>query len=506
MKAMYLFLIAALVMVPSLWAADIIELNNANDVAKKMQEFQSIGEVSHQSMLQNALSLSQDHTLQLLTTINEGEKKHSRYRMMFRGIPVWGEHVIVSEDSKTRSIELHGRTVVGIAQELTATTASFSAATALEMMKSHRQAASLHQHEVYYANEASEMVVYMQDTVPTLSYAVSFFVDSVEGGEPARPYYIVDANSKKIIMEYEGLTTDKGTGPGGNTKTGQYTYGNEFPGFDVEVAGGKSSMVTTNVKTVNLDHKTSGSTAYSFNGTQNTHKNINGAFCPLNDAHAFGAVVYDMYKAWFNTAPLTFQLAMRVHYSNSYENAFWDGSSMTFGDGRSTFYPLVSLDVSAHEVSHGFTEQNSGLIYSAQSGGINEAFSDMAGEAAEYFRANKNDFLVGAEIFKSGGALRYMMDPPKDGRSIGSAKNYQNGMDVHYSSGVYNKAFYLLAVTPGWNTRKSFEVFVKANQKYWTPSSNYVTGAQGVRDAARDLGYSTDDVKAAFAKVDVIFN
>ncbi|MBO7942914.1 M4 family metallopeptidase, partial [Streptomyces sp. S9] len=121
---------------------------------------------------------------------------------------------------------------------------------------------------------------------------------------------------------------------------------------------------------------------------------------------------------------LTFQLTMRVHYSNSYENAFWDGSAMTFGDGATTFYPLVSLDVSAHEVSHGFTEQQSGLVYSGQSGGINEAFSDMAGEAAEYYMNGTNDFLVGAQIFKASGALRYMDDPTRDGRSIGHASNY----------------------------------------------------------------------------------
>jgi Zn-dependent metalloprotease len=58
---------------------------------------------------------------------------------------------------------------------------------------------------------------------------------------------------------------------------------------------------------------------------------------------------------------------------------------MTFSDGYTRFYPLVSLDVTAHEVSHGFTEQNSRLIYSGQSGGMNEAFSDISGEAAEYF-------------------------------------------------------------------------------------------------------------------------
>ena len=107
-----------------------------------------------------------------------------------------------------------------------------------------------------------------------------------------------------------------------------------------------------------------------------------------------------MYNDWVGTAPLTFQLKMRVHYGNNYENAFWDGSAMTFGDGQNTFYPLVSLDVSAHEVSHGFTEQNSGLIYSGKSGGLNEAFSDMAGEAAEFYMKGSNDWLVGQEILK----------------------------------------------------------------------------------------------------------
>ena len=123
---------------------------------------------------------------------------------------------------------------------------------------------------------------------------------------------------------------------------------------------------------------------------------------------------------------------------------------MYFGDGASTFYPLVSLDVASHEISHGFTEQHSALVYSGMSGGMNEAFSDMAGEAAEYYNKGTNDFLVGAEIFKSGTALRYMNNPPLDGSSIDNTST----LDVHYTSGVYNKAFYLLATTAGWNTRK----------------------------------------------------
>ena len=106
-----------------------------------------------------------------------------------------------------------------------------------------------------------------------------------------------------------------------------------------------------------------------------------------------------------------------------YENAFWDGKQMTFGDGDTMMYPLVSLGVGAHEISHGFTEQHSNLEYYGQSGGINEAFSDMAAQAAEYYSAKKNSWQIGPEIMKEDSgyeALRYMDKPSRDGSSIDS--------------------------------------------------------------------------------------
>lgn len=302
----------------------------------------------------------------------------------------------------------------------------------------------------------------------------------------------MDANTGEIIKQWEGLTHALvGTGPGGNEKTGQYEYGTDFGYLDVSQSGNTCTMNNANVKTVNLNGSTSGSSAYSYNCPRNTVKQINGAYAPLNDAHYFGGVVFDLYNDWYGTAPLSFQLTMRVHYSSNYENAFWDGSAMTFGDGANTFYPLVSLDVSAHEVSHGFTEQNSGLVYSNQSGGINEAFSDMAGEAAEFFMQGSNDWLVGAQIFKGQGSLRYFQDPTQDGNSIGHASNYYNGIDVHHSSGVFNRAFYLLANTTGWDTKKAFEVMVRANQLYWTANTTFDEAACGVKNAATDASYST---------------
>jgi pseudolysin/vibriolysin len=201
------------------------------------------------------------------------------------------------------------------------------------------------------------------------------------------------------------------------------------------------------------------------------------------------------------------QLRMNVHYSSNYENAFWNGSSMNFGDGASTFYPLVSLDVTSHEISHGYTEQNSNLQYSGQPGGMNEAYSDIAGEAAEFYDRGAADFLVGADIVKAsagiGNALRYMCNPPQDGGSIDNASQYYNGLDVHYSSGVYNKAFCLLAKTSGWDVKKAFQVFQLANKSYWTATSTFNSGACGVESAADAMGFNKNDVITAFNGVGV---
>jgi hypothetical protein len=308
-----------------------------------------------------------------------------------------------------------------------------------------------------------------------------------------------------VLEKWEGINHVDGTGPGGNAKTGQYEYqvGGKYGPLNVTQVGSTCSLDSPNVFTLNMNGGTTATATHSFTCPRNTVKAINGAFSPMNDAHAFGSVVFNMYQSYLGIRPISQKLKMRVHYDLNYENAFWDGTQMTFGDGATTFYPLVSLDVTSHEVSHGFTEQNSALVYSGMSGGMNEAFSDMAGEAAEYFQRGTNDFLVGAEIFKNGTALRYMNNPPLDGASIDNASKYTSALDVHYTSGVYNKAFYLLATTAGWNTKMAFQVMAHANDVYWTSSSTFDAGACGVEKAASDYAYNVAAVTAAFNAVGV---
>ncbi len=453
------------------------------------------------------LGLESQSALEQIGVVADADgTRHFRYQQTFRGIPVWGEHVVVTENGKGEVLNLFGRQVNGLAADLGSATAKLTATNALAVAKSSERISR----NVRTEREESRQMIYVDDNgYAQLVYVVSFFADKVGGGEPRRPFVIIDAQSGNVLKRWDGLTTAQvGTGPGGNSKTGQYEWGSggKYGFLDVAQSGSTCTMNNTDVKTVNLNGGTTSTTAFSYTCPRNTVKAINGAYSPLNDAHFFGGVIQNMYNSYMGVKALTFQLVMRTHYSSSYENAFWDGSTMSFGDGASTFYPLVSVDVAGHEVSHGFTEQHSNLTYSGQSGGMNEAFSDMGGEATEYYWKGTNDFLVGPEVFKASGALRYMCNPTQDGGSIDNAADYTSSLDVHYSSGVYNKAFCTLAKTSGWDTVKAFKSFARANSLYWTPSSTFNSGACGVETAATDLGFVKADVTAAFAAVGVSCN
>ncbi|MCZ8073381.1 MAG: M4 family metallopeptidase, partial [Paucibacter sp.] len=412
-------------------AADRVELEGA-DLAR-------VGLVAARGVTgPAALGLAADELKPLRSQTYPSGLVVTRYEQHYQGVPIWGEAVVEHLPKGSRTPSFSGALVRNINQDLGHVQPSLSEQAVLAVAKSRAKDASK---VGKTSNEQVKLFVKLNErNVAQLVYLVSFLTS--HGDEPSRPHLLIDANSGAVLEQWEGLNHANATGPGGNAKTGKYEYGTTYGPL---VVTADCQMNSGNVITVDLKGGTSGSTPFKFTCPRNEYKLTNGAYSPLNDAHYFGNVVFNMYQGWFNVRPISQTLYMKVHYSSNYENAFWDGSAMHFGDGKTTFYPLVSLDVSAHEVSHGFTEQNSGLVYSNQSGGMNEAFSDMAGEAAEYFMKGTNDWLVGSEIFKGTGALRYFADPTRDGRSIDNASKYYNGLDVHLSSGVYNKAFYLLA-------------------------------------------------------------
>jgi Zn-dependent metalloprotease len=484
-------------MATSSWAARKVGITSAN--AKGF-----IGQLNQNGAAMGPVfGLSPDEGFQLIRKGTDfNGVTHYRYRQSYKGIPVWAAQTVVSRGRGNQVLRLHGNIVQGSPNDIAGIPTSLNPLGALNQMKEKHKEKNLAA-KWNFSNEKYGTYIYFDNGKSRLCHVVSFFADT-ECGDPSQPIFFIDARNGKMFHSFDGLKYADGTGPGGNLKTGYYYYGIDYDPFGVAENGGTCTMNFGAVNTVDLNHGTSGTTPYSYTCYENTHEAINGGYSPLNDAQFFGQVVYDMYFDWYGIPVLPFQLKMRVHYSNNYENAFWNGTSMTFGDGYTTFYPMNCLDVSAHEISHGFTDFNSDLVYTGQSAGINEAFSDMSGEASEYYMRGATDYRCGYDIFKvPNEAARYLYDPPLDGSSIDHVDDYYAGMNAHYSSGIFNKAFYLIATTSGWNTRMAFDIFVKANQDYWTPSTNFQQGGEGALDAANDYEYNTQDVVDAFATVGI---
>ena len=358
-----------------------------------------------------------------------------------------------------------------------------------------------------------------------LVYDLSFVYD--ENNHPSRPRYLIDAANGNIIQKFDNMQHKDATGPGGNEKTGLYEY--DYPLSPLKLNYAKAgdgpfngarfgplvvtddcTMDSENVFAVDQKNGTLGTTPFRFPCSRNTDTVVNGAYSPINDAYYFAHVVFNMYRDYVGERPIQQKLQMNVHYGKDYAGADWNGSTMNFGDGnKDDYYPFTVLDTAGHEISHGFTEQHSGLFYVGESGGMNESFSDMAGQAAMFYMHGKNDFRVNSDVIKAtstnypGGVMRYMDHPSRDKNSIDTASGYKVGLDVHYLSGVYNRAFYLLATTPGWDTRKAFQVMADANQYHWGGYTNWNEGACGVEKSALNLGYVKADVTAAFDKVEV---
>lgn len=203
----------------------------------------------------------------------------------------------------------------------------------------------------------------------------------------------------------------------------------------------------------------------------------------------------------------------RVHYGKNYVNAFWDGEKMTYGDGDGVdFGPLTSLDVAGHEMSHGVTENTAGLTYSGESGGLNEATSDIFGTMVEFHAANAQDpadYLIGEEFdLAQHRGFRRMDKPSSDGDSLDCWTTGAGNVDVHYSSGIGNHFFYLLAegsgaktiggvahnsptcngsVVAGIGRSAAEKIWFRALTVYMTSKTNYAGARTATLNAAKDL-------------------
>jgi pseudolysin/vibriolysin len=438
---------------------------------------------------------------------------HVRLQQLQSGIKVWGSDIVVhSTDSDVVGVD--GRLLTKLENlDLAPSLGDGSAMTIAKSDVGKGAIAALHS-----SRESTELVVLPLDNGQArLAWHVNFFTPGQPGVAIGNWQYFVDAHDGSIVKKWNGLTTAtaEASGTGGNTRV-SHTWNMNL---DVTQSGANYTMNTTQFETKNQK------TSQDYSGTSLT--NFNSTDIGANDAHGFAEITLKMLKDWqgYNSIDNAgFKLVSVIHVPDpqtgqyNLDNAFWDGQQMNYGDGDGTqFFEFTgALDVIAHEIDHGFTQNHANLDYTDQSGGMNEAFSDIAGTSAKfYYDPMHADFNLGGDIFvKSNVYIRYMCTPSMDAslypngeHSIDNASQFTAGMDPHFSSGPMNKAFCraskrLSGVDPDTGSatadgvKKASKAWYEANASHWTTTAQYTDGCQGVVDSAKALGYAAGDISA----------
>ncbi|PUA80657.1 M4 family metallopeptidase [Nocardioides currus] len=423
------------------------------------------------------------------TIVDADGTTHTRMDRTFGGLPVIGGDLVVHQ-APDGTLESASQT---LAAPLTLSvkpvvTAAKAATTAL--------APSAVTNAITGDSEVKARTLVVDATGATPRLAWQVVTGGVqEDGTPSRLATYVDARSGQVLrteqqivnVDGQGQSLYSGTVPLQVTQSGSaYTLKDGTRGgtYTTDVNGATDSPLCQILQIGCKAGTTFSSPDTSFGSGTNANRESAGV-----DAQYGTNVTWDYYKfvhgrnGIFGNGTGSFN---RVHYGQNYVNAFWDGTKMTYGDGDGVNYgPLVSLDVTGHEMSHGVTENTAGLTYSGESGGLNEATSDIFGTMVEFSANNANDpgdYLIGEEFdLKNHAGFRRMDNPIADGSSPNCWSSNTKNLDVHYSSGVGNHFFYLLAEGSGAKTI--------GGVAHSSPTCNGSTVTGIGRDAAAKIWY-----------------
>ncbi|GIH03108.1 zinc metalloprotease [Rhizocola hellebori] len=414
---------------------------------------------------------------------------HVRYTRTFNGLRVYGGDFVIH----SKADGSYAGSSVGLVNPLTlSTVAGVTQAAATAAAKTSFTG-------TINAVATPELFVDASSGLGRLAYETVVSGWRPDGQTPSVLHVITDANTGAFIGSFDDIETVVGTG--------NSLYSGAVP-VDATLSGSTYSMIDPshgNNRTCDMNNGTS--TCTNFTDADNvwgTGANSNRQSAGV-DAHFGAAMTFDYYKNVHARNGIFGNgtgAPSRVHYGASYVNAFWDGAQMTYGDGSGNAKPLVALDVAGHEMSHGVTENvvSGGLTYSGESGGLNEATSDIFGNMVEFYAnttADPGDYQVGEKIDINGNGtpLRYMYNPSLDGSSHSCWSTTTKNVDVHYSSGPANHFYFNLAegtgATPfgtsplcgsapamtGIGRAKAEKIWFRALDVYFTSNTSYVNTA-----------------------------
>jgi len=323
----------------------------------------------------------------------------------------------------------------------------------------------------------------------SLVYGVDVYAD-----EPlSRQFIYIDAHTNQMVAAENRIHTADSNGTAVTAYSGNRVMVADYFASQFRL---RETGRGNGIQTFNLNNTSNYGAAVDFIDVDNYWNNTVNQDHFAGDAHWGAEMTYDYFWQIHNRNSIDgngFLLKSYMHYNTNYNNAFWDGQRMTYGDGDgSTFNPLTAIDITAHEIAHGLTSNTSNLVYSNESGALNESFSDIFGVSVEAFANNNSlNWIIGEDATPNGNGIRSMSNPnafadPDTYLGTNYYTGTQDNGGVHTNSGVQNFWFYLLTVggtgtndinnaynVSGLGIVNAARIAFRNNTFYLTPNSDY---------------------------------
>lgn len=445
--------------------------------------------------------------------IDELSMAHTRVQQTHGGVPVFGGEAIVHLDANGDKFAVTDNLVDNVRADVTPTI------TKRQAIRRALAAAGL---KASTSEPKADLFILRVGNQDLLVWRVQLWNED-GSSDTSMPVLFMDARNGSQVYGYDNLQTGSGTSLYSGTVTVNSslvstTYymedlTNKLGTFDnrntpsTNTGAGSSYRYTdTNDVWDSTSQKAGVDAHYGSLRTYLYFKNVHGR----NGIDGSGGPAY--YTSANTTTP-TGLITSKVHYGVSYNNAYWNGSFMTYGDGNgTTFSPLVSIDIAGHEMTHGVTERTAGLTYERESGALNESFSDVFGAMVERYTLgeNSNTWAIGEKCYTpgtAGDAMRWMDEPSRVGDPDHYSEavylneavcnpNTNDSCGVHYNSGIANKAFYLVAKggthsnggsMTGIGADDAAKIWFKALTTYMTSSTNFAGARTATLNSATAL-------------------
>jgi len=410
--------------------------------------------------LEETFAMESNFSLSLVRA--EGDKlgyTHHRYKQLYNNIPI--EHtsyIVHKKDGKVpsvngiiyHSLDLNTTVMMTESQSLNLALMHVNAETYMWENKSQENRLKMETNNANATYYPKGSLVYISPDPNGIDFQLAYKFDIYASAPLYRAYVYVNASNGNILYESNRIHHADIAGTAVTAYSGNQTIIADFTGSNYRL---RETGRGNGIETYNMQEGTDYGAAVDFTDGDNFWNNVNANQDEVaTDAHWGAEMSYDYLlneHGWNSIDNNGFLLRSYVHYGSNYNNAFWDGQRMTYGDGSGSYNPFCALDIAGHEIAHGLMDYTANLVYSYESGALNESFSDIWGTAVEFYgKFSQANWQIGEDI---GVTLRDMSDP----KAYGDPDTYlgtnwatgpgDNG-GVHTNSGVQNFWFYLLTV------------------------------------------------------------